>query len=193
MEPKVPIVDARSVSKIYGAGETSVTALTEADLKIHAGELMLIQGPSGSGKTTLLSILGLLLKPTGGGVWIGGEEVTRLPEKRLPALRASTFGFIFQGFNLFPALTALENVALALKMKGGKARVADEEAARLLHAVGPGRSHAPRAGRPVGRAEAARGDRARAGGQPAAHPGRRADGGARLQDGARRSWSSCAR
>jgi putative ABC transport system ATP-binding protein len=130
------IVDARGVGKTYGNGETAVTALSEAHLQIRPGELMLIEGPSGSGKTTLLSILGLLLRPSQGQVWIRGEDVIKLPEKRLPELRASTFGFIFQGFNLFPALTAQENVALTLKMKGTKARAADDEAARLLDAVG---------------------------------------------------------
>jgi len=124
------------VSKIYGEGETQVNALEDADLSIHPGEILLIEGPSGSGKTTLISILGLLLKPTGGTVFVRGQDVTALPERALPAIRASTFGFIFQGFNLFPALTALENVALAIKMKDPKARGADLQARKLLAAVG---------------------------------------------------------
>jgi putative ABC transport system ATP-binding protein len=132
------IVTLSGVSKIYGAGETAVTALAEADLEVRRGELLLIEGPSGSGKTTLLSILGLLLRPTSGDVVIGGRVVNRLAERELPAIRAATFGFIFQGFNLFPALTAIENVALAIKMKDPTARNADRQAAALLEAVGLG-------------------------------------------------------
>jgi putative ABC transport system ATP-binding protein len=131
-----PLLELRNVSKIYGAGETAIAALSEADLQVHHGEVLLIEGPSGSGKTTMISIAGLLLRPTSGQVWIEGREVSSLPEKALPAIRAATFGFIFQGFNLFPALSALENVALAIKMKDPKSRTADDEARRLLAAVG---------------------------------------------------------
>jgi putative ABC transport system ATP-binding protein len=130
------IVEAKGVSKIYGTGETAVAALTGADFSVDAGELVLIEGPSGSGKTTLISILGLLLKPSAGQVWVQGQDAAALPEKDLPPLRASTFGFIFQGFNLFPSLTALENVALAIKMKDKHAKNPDAEAKRLLAAVG---------------------------------------------------------
>jgi len=132
------IVELQGVSKVYGAGETAVTALAAADLTVRRGELLLIEGPSGSGKTTLLSILGMLLKPTSGDVIIGGRAVNRLPERELPAVRAATFGFIFQGFNLFPALTALENVALAIQMKDAKAKDPRGQAAALLEAVGLG-------------------------------------------------------
>jgi putative ABC transport system ATP-binding protein len=132
------IVTLEGVSKVYGSGETAVTALASADLTVRKGELLLIEGPSGSGKTTLLSILGMLLRPTEGDVIIGGRVVNRLPERELPAIRAKTFGFIFQGFNLFPALTALENVALAIQMKDPKARDPRGQAAALLEAVGLG-------------------------------------------------------
>src|SRR5579872_3242978 len=112
-----PIVELRGVSKVYGAGETRVQALAAADLRVHPGEVLLIEGPSGSGKTTLLSILGLVLRPSGGRVLVRGRDVTDLPERHLPSLRAHNFGFIFQGFNLFPALSALDNVALGLRVK----------------------------------------------------------------------------
>jgi putative ABC transport system ATP-binding protein len=136
------MLELKQVGKIYGEGETSVIALAEADLTIHAGEVTLIEGPSGSGKTTLLSILGLLLRPSSGAVYVRGRNVTELKEKELPKIRAETFGFIFQGFNLFPALTALENVALGIRMKNPKAKNADGEARRLLEAVGLGdRTH----------------------------------------------------
>jgi putative ABC transport system ATP-binding protein len=128
--------------KIYGAGETAVTALAEATLDILPGQVTLIEGPSGSGKTTLISILGLLLKPTSGEVWIEGRNAAVLGERELPGLRARNFGFVFQGFNLFPALTALENVAIAIEMKNPKAKDPRGEARRLLELVGmTSRSH----------------------------------------------------
>jgi putative ABC transport system ATP-binding protein len=133
-----PIVELRKVSKVYGAGENAVTALADADLVVHPGELLLIEGPSGSGKTTLLSILGLLLRPSAGHVVVSGRTVTGLPERDLPAVRARTFGFIFQGFNLFPALSARDNVALAIRMKDPRARDPAAQAERLLESVGLG-------------------------------------------------------
>jgi putative ABC transport system ATP-binding protein len=121
--------------KIYGAGENAVAALADATLDIRPGEVTLIEGPSGSGKTTLISILGLLLKPTSGEVWLEGKNVAGLGERQLPGLRARNFGFVFQGFNLFPALTALENVAMAIQMKDPKAKDPRGEAKRLLELV----------------------------------------------------------
>ena len=130
------------IGKTYGTGETAVEALANATLDIRAGEVTLIEGPSGSGKTTLISILGLLLAPTSGEVWIEGNNVAGRGERHLPALRAKHFGFVFQGFNLFPALTALENVAIAIQMKDPGARDPRGEARRLLELVGLGpRAH----------------------------------------------------
>jgi putative ABC transport system ATP-binding protein len=144
--PGMPVMRslARLVAagKIYGAGETAVTALADASLDILPGEVTLIEGPSGSGKTTLISILGLLLKPTSGEVWIEGKNVAGLTERDLPPLRARNFGFVFQGFNLFPALTALDNVAMAIQMKDPRAKRPRDEARRLLDLVGLGaRAH----------------------------------------------------
>jgi putative ABC transport system ATP-binding protein len=141
-----PTVLARlvGIGKIYGTGEHAVTALADATLDIRAGEVTLIEGPSGSGKTTLISILGLLLRATSGQVWLDGRDAARLGERELPALRARHFGFVFQGFNLFPALTATENVAIAIQMKDARmsARKATDEARRLLDLVGLGpRAH----------------------------------------------------
>jgi putative ABC transport system ATP-binding protein len=82
----------------------------------------LIEGPSGSGKTTLITILGLLLTPTAGEIWLEGKNVAGLGECALPDLRARNFGFVFQGFNWFPALHALENVAIAIRMTNLRAR-----------------------------------------------------------------------
>jgi putative ABC transport system ATP-binding protein len=139
------IVQLKGVSKRYGEGENEVQALADADLEVRAGEVLLIEGPSGSGKTTLLSILGLLLRPSHGDLVVKGQRVTGLPEKALPAIRASTFGFIFQSFNLFPALTAAENVALALQVKAPGTRNALRQAEGLLERVGLGerKDHLP--------------------------------------------------
>ena len=124
--------------KTYGAGENAVAALSDATLEIHPGEVTLIEGPSGSGKTTLISILGLLLTPTAGEVWLEGKNVAGLGERHLPGLRARNFGFVFQGFNLFPALDAIENVAIAIQMKDPRAKSPRTEAKRLLELVGLG-------------------------------------------------------
>jgi putative ABC transport system ATP-binding protein len=131
--------------KTYGAGEQAVPALVDATLDIRAGEVTLIEGPSGSGKTTLISILGLLLKPTTGEVWVEGKNVAGLTERELPGLRARNFGFVFQGFNLFPALTALENVAIAIEMKDPSAKDPRRQARELLELVelGPRAHHLP--------------------------------------------------
>ncbi len=140
-----PLARLVGVGKTYGTGETSVTALAEATLDIVPGEVTLIEGPSGSGKTTLISILGLLLKPTAGEVWIEGRNTAKLGERDLPGLRARNFGFVFQGFNLFPALTALENVSMAIQMKDPKFKKPKAEAKRLLEMVdlGPRMHHLP--------------------------------------------------
>ncbi|HEY4177542.1 MAG TPA: ABC transporter ATP-binding protein [Kofleriaceae bacterium] len=126
------------VGKTYGTGETAVDALSNATIEIAAGQVTLIEGPSGSGKTTLISILGLLLTPTAGEVWLEGKNVAGLGERALPALRARNFGFVFQGFNLFPALSALENVAIAIQMKDARAKNVKKQASALLEQVGLG-------------------------------------------------------
>ena len=135
---QAPLARLIGVAKTYGHGDTAVAALTGASLDIHPGEVTLIEGPSGSGKTTLISILGLLLTPSAGEVWLEGKNAAGLGERALPGLRARNFGFVFQGFNLFPALTAIENVAIAIRMKDPRARNADAEARRLLERVGLG-------------------------------------------------------
>jgi putative ABC transport system ATP-binding protein len=136
--PASPIARLIGVAKTYGHGENAVAALSAAHLDIHPGEVTLIEGPSGSGKTTLISILGLLLTPSAGEVWLEGKDVAGLGERELPGLRARNFGFVFQGFNLFPALSAVENVAIAIRMKDPRAKNADAEARRLLELVGLG-------------------------------------------------------
>ena len=126
------------VTKTYAEGEAAMRALDEVTLDLRAGELALLVGPSGSGKTTLLSIMGCILRPTSGQLYVMGQEVTALAERDLPAIRRDRIGFIFQAFNLFPTLTALQNVALALDLKGGSGRAARDRAASLLEQVGLG-------------------------------------------------------
>ena len=130
------VIQARGLTKTYAQGEAAVRALDDVTLDLHAGELALLVGPSGSGKTTLLSILGCILRPTGGTLRVLGDDVTRLAERDLPAIRRERIGFIFQAFNLFPTLTALQNVALALDLKDVSGRVARDMAAMLLDQVG---------------------------------------------------------
>lgn len=131
-----PILELQHVSKIYGSGHTAVKAVDQVDLQVKPGEIVLVMGPSGSGKTTLLSMAGLLLRPTEGRIWLNGEEVTRLSERRLPALRLRSVGFVFQAYNLLGALTARENVELVLNMAGSNGGVARERAVDLLAILG---------------------------------------------------------
>ena len=129
-------VSVRNVTKTYAAGEAAVRAVRHINLDVAHGEVMLLMGPSGSGKTTLLSIMGCILRPSSGSVRVHGREVTGLNEKELPRIRLDHFGFIFQGFNLFPTLTAGENVEVALDLKGLRDKVARHRAAELLEQVG---------------------------------------------------------
>ena len=132
------LIELTGVCKEYSSGPTLVKALRPASLTLDRGEFVLLEGPSGSGKTTLLQIMGLLMKPTAGHIRICGQDVTELGEGKLPELRLKHIGFIFQTFNLFPALTAFENVKLVLKLKGFGWSDRRDEAKRLLERVGLG-------------------------------------------------------
>lgn len=130
------ILEVRNVSKVYGKGDARVVAVDSVSLVLNRGEVLLIMGPSGSGKTTLLSMMGCILRPTSGEVYIDGAQVSGLPEERLPDIRRKYLGFVFQSFNLFASLTTLENVELVLRLKHvDKARVR-LEALNLLDRVG---------------------------------------------------------
>lgn len=128
-------ISVRNLTKTYSSGETAVYALKNVDLDVRRNEVMLLMGPSGSGKTTLLSIMGCILRATSGSVTVRGREITALREKELPRVRLENIGFVFQGFNLFPALTAGENVELALDLKGIRGREARKIATELLEQV----------------------------------------------------------
>jgi len=133
-----PMIEVRDLTKTYGTGEAAIRALDRVDLDVQAGELVLLTGPSGSGKTTLLSIMGCILRPSGGTLRILGRDVAALGERDLPRIRLDHIGFVFQGFNLFPTLTAAQNVALALDLKGVPKREARRRAAELMDRVGLG-------------------------------------------------------
>src|SRR5215472_8220411 len=132
------MIAAEGLGKIYREGTTELRALQGVDLEVRAGELTLLMGPSGSGKTTLLSILGCILQASGGKLEILGEDVGALSESELSRIRRTRIGFVFQGFNLFPTLTAAQNVALALDLKGVPRREARGRAVELLERVGLG-------------------------------------------------------
>ncbi len=129
-------ISVRNLSKVYSTGAAAVRALDDVSLDVEAGERVWLMGPSGSGKTTLLQIIGCILKPTTGSVRILGQDITRLSENRLPQVRLAHIGFIFQGFNLFPTLTAGENLELALDLKGIRGKAARRRSQELLEQVG---------------------------------------------------------
>ncbi len=130
------LVRIHSLSKVFGEGDVRVQAVREVDLELARGEIVLVMGPSGSGKTTLLSMLGGLLRPTSGEIWIDGTNIAALAERELPPFRARTFGFIFQDFNLIAALPVRENVEVALNLAGTHGAAARVRAEELLTALG---------------------------------------------------------
>jgi putative ABC transport system ATP-binding protein len=133
-----PLVRVHGLSKVFGEGETRVAAVREVDLELTRGEIVLVMGPSGSGKTTLLSMLGGLLRPTEGEIWVDGVDIAQLSEQELPRFRARRLGFIFQDFNLLAALSAEENVEVALNLAGSRGTTADVRARQLLDELGLG-------------------------------------------------------
>ena len=118
------VVDARELTRIYGAGETAVHALRGVSVAIEGGKLTAVMGPSGSGKSTLMHILAGLDQPTTGNVEIAGAEITTLGDNDLTKLRREHIGFVFQFFNLLPTLTARENILLPLKLAGERSEPA---------------------------------------------------------------------
>ncbi|MEO8034158.1 MAG: ABC transporter ATP-binding protein [Acidobacteriota bacterium] len=129
------ILQASNVQKDFSEGRETVSVLRGIDFTVQRGEIVSLEGPSGSGKTTFLSILGCILTPTSGEVTVDG---TRAEPKRLNAIRKRSLGFVFQQFNLFPSLNALENVEYALNVKGMRGKDARAEAERVIDAVGLG-------------------------------------------------------
>ena len=127
------LISLSGVTKSYDVGETTVVALDSVDLSVSEGEFVVVLGPSGCGKTTLLNMIGALDTPTSGTVVVGGREVTRATRGQLFEFRRHTVSFIFQSFNLFPGLTARENVEFAIDVSG---RRGESSALDVLERVG---------------------------------------------------------
>ncbi|HEX8004724.1 MAG TPA: ABC transporter ATP-binding protein [Mycobacteriales bacterium] len=132
------VVELRGVTRVHGSGAAEVVALREVSLGVAAGELVAVMGPSGSGKSTLLHLAGGLDAPTGGQVFVEGTDLGTLSQSALAALRRRAVGYVFQDFNLVPALTAVENVALPRELDGAPWRAARADAERALEEVGIG-------------------------------------------------------
>jgi len=130
------IIQCRNLSKVYRVGGQEVYALREMNLDVFRGEYLSVMGPSGSGKSTLFNMIGALDAPTEGTVSIGGVDLTRQTSRRLAYIRNRHIGYIFQAFNLIPALTALRNVMLPVLFAGADTRQAEERATEVLSEVG---------------------------------------------------------
>jgi putative ABC transport system ATP-binding protein len=132
------VLQLESVTRIHGAGPTEVHALREVSFAACAGELVAVMGPSGSGKSTLLTLAGGLDTPTAGVVRVEGIDLAGLGQKGRAAMRRTSIGYVFQDFNLIPALTAIENVALPRELDGQGTRAARKAARVALDEVGIG-------------------------------------------------------
>lgn len=131
-----PILRAVGLTKVYESGGVSTPALQGVDLEVAPGEFTAIAGPSGSGKSTLLHILGCLDKPSSGETWLGERRTDQLEPVSSARVRLEEIGFIFQAYNLIPVLTALENAAFVLELRGVPRRIREQKAMHALEALG---------------------------------------------------------
>lgn len=132
------MITLKEITKIYSTGDIQVAALRGVDLHIDRGEFVAITGPSGSGKSTMMNILGCLDRPTTGEYYLDGEDVSKASGNQLAEIRNRKIGFVFQGFNLLPRTTALENVELPLLYAGVPPKERRERAIHSLESVGLG-------------------------------------------------------
>jgi putative ABC transport system ATP-binding protein len=130
------LITAQDISKVYKLGDIDVNALCDVSLGIERGEFIAVMGPSGSGKSTFMNILGCLDKPTSGEYLLDGVDVARLSRDELAAIRNKKIGFVFQGFNLLPRTSALENVELPMLYNGLPAKERRQKAMEALKTVG---------------------------------------------------------
>ena len=133
-----PAVACRALTKDFGTGESRVSVLRGVDFEAHYGEITLLVGPSGCGKTTLLSVVAGLLNKSGGEIDVLGTDVDTLKGSESVLFRRRNLGFVFQQYNLLPALTAAENAAVPLLAAGANRKSAVEKATALLHTLGMG-------------------------------------------------------
>ncbi|MEU8887227.1 ABC transporter ATP-binding protein [Streptomyces sp. NPDC048442] len=133
-----PVLQLEQLTRVHGSGATEVHALRSVNLSVFPGELVAVMGPSGSGKSTLLTIAGGLDNPTSGRVVVEGTDITQVGRKALAALRRRSIGYVFQDYNLIPALTAAENVSLPRELDGTSARKARVSALAALEEIGLG-------------------------------------------------------
>ncbi|MBI1266320.1 MAG: ATP-binding cassette domain-containing protein [Cryomorphaceae bacterium] len=131
-----PLIEVRSLKKIYQIGDQIVNALNGIDLVIQRGEYVALMGPSGSGKSTLMNVLGCLDTPTSGSYILNGNEVAKMIDDDLAEVRNKEIGFVFQTFNLLPRYSALENVALPMIYGGFKKEEREKRATAVLKQVG---------------------------------------------------------
>ncbi len=134
-----PILKTENLEKTYGSGELQTAALRGVDLAFTPGEFTAIVGPSGSGKTTLMQLMGGLDQPSGGRVILDGEVVSHMSPKASANLRLWKIGFVFQAYNLIPVLTALENAAFVLELRGEPPKKRNRQGLEALEALGIGR------------------------------------------------------
>jgi len=130
------VVHCQNIKKTYGSGEAKVFALRGIDLDVYQGEVLMLVGPSGCGKTTFISVISALLGASEGTCHVFDEDVNTLSIKKKTAFRGHSIGFVFQSFNLLPALTAQENIAIPLLIQGIKRSIAMRRAKEMLDAVG---------------------------------------------------------
>lgn len=129
-------LEAQQLTRSFDLGANTVPALRGVDLRVEAGEFVAIMGPSGGGKSTLLALLGGLDEPTSGKVWVNGSDLFALSEAERVVLRRGTLGYVFQSYDLLPALTALENVEFPLLVAGMPSAERYAKARTALHEVG---------------------------------------------------------
>ena len=140
----MPLIQVENLTKVYGTGETAITALDHVTMTVNPGEFVAVMGPNGCGKSTLLHLIGGLDRPSDGNVSIDGQPLAKMSDDAITRLRRRKIGFVFQFFNLIPILSSVENASLPLLLDGGNSNKTKEKAAEWLTKVGLGHRLASR-------------------------------------------------